>query len=602
MSESSRVWTSWFLGAIVACAGVACGSSSAENDEDGSGNSESSSGTSADASTSAIGADASPGSPGAGVGADHEETSDYEWSASDEVLVQLQNTTIITDLTRAAVNGTTVTIQTPGTYRVQGTLDDGRIVVQTAGLVRVILDGAHVFCSTSAPLDVEQADKAVVVVATDSSLEDGATYVLPEGTDEPNAALFSKSNLTVYGTGGTLTVDARYNDGIGAKDGLVLRDAKLVVTATDDAIRGKDYVVVRGATLDLTADGDGIKADNEDDATLGFVSFESGTLNVTAAGDGVQAETALSFSGGTATVKAGGGATATLADDASAKGLKANTTLTISGGVLMVDSADDALHSDVDAVIAGGASTLGSGDQGIKVGDEGALAITGGSVDITRSTEGLSGGVMSITGGTTRIVASDDGVSVSRGTEANGDDGSRLSIEGGMLVVDATGDGIDVNGSATMSGGTVIVHGPTANNNAPLDYNGTFLVTGGVLVAAGSSSMAQAPSAASTQGAVLVRFVASQAAGSLIHLQDTAGTTLFTFAPRKQYQSILFSAPTLAIGTAYSLYLGGSVTGTASDGLTTDGEYTPGTLNQTFTTSGAVTTLGSGGGGPGGGR
>lgn len=72
-------------------------------------------------------------------------------------------------------------------------------------------------------------------------------------------------------------------------------------------------------------------------------------------------------------------------------------------------------------------------------------------------------------------------------------------IKGGKLTVDARGDGLDSNGSIEMSGGVVIVNGPTENMNGALDYDGSFLISGGTLVAAGSAGMAQEPSVDSSQ-------------------------------------------------------------------------------------------------------
>ena len=39
--------------------------------------------------------------------------------------------------------------------------------------------------------------------------------------DEPNAAIFSKGDLTIYGNG-SLAVNANTNDGIASKDGLIV--------------------------------------------------------------------------------------------------------------------------------------------------------------------------------------------------------------------------------------------------------------------------------------------------------------------------------------------------------------------------------------------
>jgi hypothetical protein len=146
-----------------------------------------------------------------------------------------------------------------------------------------------------------------------------------------------------------------------------------------------------------------------------------------------------------------------------------------------------------------------------------------------------------------------------------------------------------------MSGGVVIINGPTDNMNAAIDYgSATFKITGGTIIAVGSSGMAQGPSAISTQYSVLVNLNSPQTP-RLINLQKASGEVIFTFSPTKTFQSIVFSSPQLATGS-YNLYLGGSSTGTVTDGLYTGGTYTPGTKYTTFTISSIVTTIGGGGG------
>ena len=167
---------------------------------------------------------------------------------------------------------------------------------------------------------------------------------------------------------------------------------------------------------------------------------------------------------------------------------------------------------------------------------------------------------------------------------------AKLSITGGYIYVNATGDGLDVNGSITMTNGVLIVNGPTANNNAPLDYDGTFVISGGFVLAAGSSGMAQIPGSSSTQNSVLIKFNSTQTAGQLVHVQSSTGTELFTFKPIKNYQSIAFSAPTLT-KQSYHLYVGGSDSYSAIDGLYESGGYSAGTKKTTFSVSGTTTQI-----------
>ncbi len=227
--------------------------------------------------------------------------------------------------------------------------------------------------------------------------------------------------------------------------------------------------------------------------------------------------------------------------------------------------------------------------------------------------------MITLNAGEIRIVASDDGINVAGGNDASGLGlGMRpagrpgmgggpgqdafvysgdyyLYINGGYIVVEAAGDGLDVNGAIEMTGGVVLVNGPTENMNGALDYDGGFKLTGGYLVAAGSAGMAQAPDASSSQLSLLINFNAPQPAGALIHIQDSAGAEILTFAPTKQYQSIAFSSPELQTGATYTVFLGGSSTGTLSDSRYQGGAYTPGAEYASFTASSIVTQLGAGG-------
>jgi hypothetical protein len=118
---------------------------------------------------------------------------------------------------------------------------------------------------------------------------------------------------------------------------------------------------------------------------------------------------------------------------------------------------------------------------------------------------------------------------------------------------------------------------------------GSFSISGGLLVAVGSSGMAQAPSTDSTQYSVIQNLSSMQSAGTMVHIEKTSGEAVLTFIPIKAFQSVLISSPDLQNGESYVMYVGGSSTGTAVDGLITDGEYTPGTQAASFTITSIVT-------------
>ena len=540
----------------------------------------------------------------------HEDPGDYEWNDSDVVNITLNGGSIAIDGTGAAANGSKATITAEGTYNISGSLTNGQIVVDSSddGTVRLILDGATIRSSTNAAIYVAGADKVVIVLAdgTQNYVSDGSSRPASSSTeDEPTAAIFSMSDLTIFGDG-ALTVHGNYEDGITSKDGLIIASGTLTVEAYDDGIRGKDYLIVENGQIEISAEGDGMKSDNEDDATRGYVTIEDGEFEIVAGGDAIAAATDASILGGNFKLIAGGGSNAYVSSSESAKGVKAGVDLTIEGGTFAINSADDAIHSNGTLLITGGTFDIATGDDGIHAEED--LDIDGGDIDITECYEGVeSSTVLTINGGRIRITADDDGLNVAGGVDGSGWPGGPgqggpgqggaansgncyLYINGGYIAVDALGDGIDVNGSAVMTGGTVLVHGPTANDNGALDH-ASFKITGGTLIAAGSAGMAQAPGTSSSQRSVMVNYRSTQQAGTLVHVQTSSGVKLFTFAPSKRYQNIVFSSPALAQGTTYEVYSGGSSTGTPADGLYPSGAYTPGTRYTSFTVTGIVTTI-----------
>lgn len=526
--------------------------------------------------------------------------------------VKLNGDTILAEGSGVSVEGSNVTISAAGTYNFSGTLNDGQIIVDTADeeTVVLVLNGVNITSGSSAPIYVHNAEKVVLTLAADTEnyVTDSAVYIFEDETvDEPNAAIFSKDDLTINGAG-ALTVNANYNHGIASKDDLKITGGNLTVNAVNDGIKGKDSIAVLAGALTVIAGSDGLQASNNEDAEKGYIAIEGGTLNVTAGLDAIQAETSLLVSGGDLTLASG--ASQNNAAD-SAKGLKAGVDVTISGGNLTIDAAyDDAIHSNNSITIDGGAIVLASGDDGIHA--DASLVINGGAVDITEAYEGLESGVIIINDGTIHLTTRDDGINVSSGSGGGMMGGPGESVSGeyyleindGYVYVDADGDGLDSNGTGTLNGGVVIVNGPTTNGNGSLDVNGVLEINGGFLVAVGSAGMAQSPSSASTQYSVLMVLPEMLQAGSIVHIESESGEAVLTFTPTKAYQTVVISSPELEHGSNYIVYAGGQASGTLADGLYTDATYTAGTQVSNFTIASIVTGESSGmggfhGGGPG---
>lgn len=564
----------------------------------------------------------------------------------------------------ATVENNIVKITQAGTYSISGELKDGQIIVEATkeDKVQIQLNNATLSCSNSAPIHVKVAKKAVIALmeGTQNTITDGSEYVFEDATtDEPNAAIFSKDDLTIIGKG-SLVVNANYNNGITSKDDLKIEDGQITVNSVGDGLRGKDSIVILEGQITIDAKEDGMKSSNAEEVDKGYIHIAGGTLNITSGQDGIQAETNAVIVDGEISIVSGEGSenssskseswgnwgamqppgeqqppeeqqapgnapsdmnntinTTTIeeTDTASAKGIKATSNLTISGGKINIDSSDDSIHTNDSIVINGGSINLASGDDGIHA--DSTIEISGGDINITKSYEGIESQSITINDGNINLVASDDGINAGGGNDASSTSGRpgennfnsstncEIVITGGYTVVDASGDGLDANGSIKITGGTTIVNGPENGGNGALDYDGSCDISGGILIAAGSVDMAQSPSLTSSQNSVNVA-LESQSANTIIHIEDEKGNEVITFAPSKQYQSVIVSSPELKTGSTYTVSYGGSSTGEAKGGLYTGGKYSGGTEASSFTVSETVTNIGTSGGGsmggPGGGK
>ncbi len=330
-----------------------------------------------------------------------------------------------------------------GTYVLSGTLEDGQIVIDAAKeeLVRLVLNGVELNCSSSAPI-YSKGGNVVIILAegTENVVTDGMEYIYEEGEDEPGAAIFAKDDLTFNGTG-TLSITGNYKHGIQCKDDLKFITGTYEVKAAEDGIVGKDSITVRNGNFTIDSGDDGMKATNIEEPDKGYVLIEEGSFQITAGGDGIQAETLLRVNDGNMKITTGGGSQNASAkaeevmggkrevpgegmepperqtpegvqtgvmDSDSTKALKSYVELTIAGGEFDLDSCDDGIHSNQNVTISNGAFRISTGDDGIHA--DQTLTIEDGDIDIQQSYEGVEGFEVVIDGGNVKILASDDGV------------------------------------------------------------------------------------------------------------------------------------------------------------------------------------------------
>lgn len=119
-------------------------------------------------------------------------------------------------------------------------------------------------------------------------------------------------------------------------------------------------------------------------------------------------------------------------DSTSVKGLKADGDIIFCGGTVIVDSADDAVHSNANTYVKGGNLTLSTGDDGIHS-DE-TSEVSGGKVNILTSYEGIEGLNVNITGGEIYV----DG-SIDNGNSALDSDGEAQISSGTVFAAGSSG-------------------------------------------------------------------------------------------------------------------------------------------------------------------
>lgn len=518
-----------------------------------------------------------------------------------------------------------VTIQEAGTYELHGSLK-GSILVDTKDeVVRLVLKQASISAESGPAIRCSEGKKLIL------SLYEGTQNQLSDSTDhettEYDATIFVQNDLTINGSG-SLVIEANIQNAIKVKDTLKLMEGNIQIQSTDNGIIGKDTLYVHGGSYQIKAEGDAIKSTYDKDDEKGDIIIENGEFQLESGQDGIQATRSLTVYNGSFHIESGGGSengvkaanafqpggfghwnqpqSEAVEDSPSAKGIKAEAQLTIHDGSFELNTSDDSLHAGGDITINGGSLTLASGDDGIH--SDQALTIQNGHINVTESYEGLEGADIIINGGDIQVCSSDDGINAAGGSDNdNADQPSpdrfmqggdyTIEIHGGTILIDAKGDGLDSNGTIEMDGGSAVVFGPSDGGNGALDYDKAFTISGGILIAVGSSQMAQAPSASSTQPALMLQ-LSQQEANTLFYLCDENGNPMIGAVPKRAYSNIVISTPKLALSKEYQLYIGGS--GIVNDAGYIESGLQGGSLNTTITLNDIITQNTQSGAQPGG--
>lgn len=291
------------------------------------------------------------------------------------------------------VSGSTVTISKAGTYVISGQSDGVQIQIAAdkSDDVKLVLKGASM-TNTDAAISATSAGHVYLTLAegTTNSLSDSSS----NSDEKANAALFSKVDLTINGSG-TLNVDGKKSNAIKANDTLHITGGIFNITSVGDAFNVNDELNITGTTMTIDAKEDGVKVDNDDDMTVGNMYLANNNITVTAGDDGIHASGNLVIDSGTYTVKN------------ATEGIEGKA-ITINGGDINVYSTDDGVNaanknaqqSDIYFTMTGGNLTVevGQGDTD-PIDSNGNITVTGGTIKLIGQSGFDFDGTATYTGG-----------------------------------------------------------------------------------------------------------------------------------------------------------------------------------------------------------
>ena len=530
----------------------------------------------------------------------HYSEQDLSWDASSETAIDLSNPTATDGVT---VEDGTLTITKAGTYKLSGEYQ-GQIKVETADsdAVRLVFDNANITNSSGAALNVVNADEVILYSAsgTTNTISDGADYTAT-GENDPDAVVYSKADLTIAGEG-TLKVNGNHEDGIHTSDGLVIASGTLEVNAANTGIKGKDYVDILGGTINVTAQQDGIKSTNDTDEGQGWTRLSNGTVTVNAGDDGFKASRVVEISGGSLTVEqsdegieaqyiniSGGDVNVTSADDGMNASLKTSDSESTDSSANTSDTANQQQNNQQQGSLPGGQQNGASNQQlqGTGQPPQGQPPAMSGSSQDGTSQNGASGTAQqqnntqnqgnqnmgqppAMLGGNAQDGTSQNGTTGTgqqgmgqppQGGMPGGGGGTfevidaAINVSGGHVTVNAEGDGIDSNGVTTLSGGTLIVNGPSQGGNAALDTNGDLLLNGATVLSGSTADMFEAPSTNSTSGYLKLTNSSGFEQGSTVQVADSSGKVVANYKVTKSnVQLVLVSSSSIVKGQSYTVY------------------------------------------------
>ncbi len=356
----------------------------------------------------------------------------------------------------------TSTTATAVNYVLKGYHSDGMFTISSSNAFQIILNGLSLINNDGPAINVTSAsDASVYLVGTTNN------RLVDNNTSTVNAALYSKGNLTLNGSG-NLWVSGYAKHAIASDANVTMAGGVVTVAyAYKDAVHAANFSQTGGSlTITSAVAEDGVDVNGE-------IVISGGSLVDTITTDdtkGLKATETLTLAGGTVNL---------LAKGAQSKAVK--------GGQVDITGGTHTIVANGDVVLA----AYGSGYDpsyctGIK--SDGAVSITGGTTTITTTGKGGKGisadGAFIMSGGTVEVATSGNGATY---TNSNGaadaysstcvsSDGA-MYLYGGTLTATSTGTA----GKGLSTDGVLTFGQSTAGTGATVTVKTTgarFLVSG----------------------------------------------------------------------------------------------------------------------------
>ncbi len=419
------------------------------------------------------------------------------------------------------VDGTSLTINESGIYRISGSCADGSVKVKkgTEG-VTLVLAGLDLTSATTAPISCNKSTDVTIIAAegtkntlTDSEKNNDETY--PANEDAENAVIKCKDGSDVTITGkGTLTLNAYGKNGIKSgstteEEGearLEISELTLVINApVNDGINAEQLLEIKSGSLTVSAGDDGIHCDmllyigdentegpdiTVEESSEGIEAAElyirSGRITVHSTDDCLNAANS-DLSGYAFKIEISGGEL--YMDTTAGDGIDSNGTLDISGGTVVVWTANRADNQPLDAdgtINVSGGTVLaagGSSGMGMKLGSGAGYVIFGGSGNAGGFPGGGNGGFPGGGGGGMPGGNGNGGERPEMPSDAP-DSGERPEMPGNGSESAASGSGtVSISKGDTItiedSDGNTLYSGTALTDASYIFFSSADVVTGG---------------------------------------------------------------------------------------------------------------------------